>query len=101
MEFEKKIAQTKNKKSSKKAQKYAQQQKAYKTDIESGEEDVDMDAELSNDGLSANTKHTEHKNAFNRNSIRIKFEKMRYMLDCGFNLMVYGYGSKADILHLF
>jgi hypothetical protein len=29
------------------------------------------------------------------------FNKMKYMLDCGFNLLVYGVGSKYDMLNLF
>lgn len=29
------------------------------------------------------------------------FQKMRFMLDCGFNLLVFGVGSKYDILNLF
>jgi origin recognition complex subunit 2 len=26
---------------------------------------------------------------------------MKYMLDCGFNLLIYGYGSKRDAINLF
>ena len=29
------------------------------------------------------------------------FQKMKFMLDCGFNLLVFGIGSKYDILNLF
>ena len=29
------------------------------------------------------------------------YQKMKYMLDCGFNLLVYGVGSKVDILNYF
>lgn len=29
------------------------------------------------------------------------FNKMKFMLDCGFNLLVYGVGSKLDLINLF
>lgn len=29
------------------------------------------------------------------------FNKMKFMLDCGFNLLVYGVGSKLDLMNLF
>jgi hypothetical protein len=33
--------------------------------------------------------------------MRHTFDKMKYMLDCGFNLMVYGVGSRYKLLNLF
>lgn len=30
-----------------------------------------------------------------------QFPKLKYMLDCGFNLMIYGMGSKFDLMNLF
>lgn len=29
------------------------------------------------------------------------FNRLKYMLDCGFNLMLYGVGSKLDLVNLF
>ena len=72
----------------------------YKTDIESCE-DVEMDGEISTDGGHFITKYVEQKKGFNTKNFKEKCEKMKYMLDCGFNLLVYGYGSKADSLNLF
>jgi hypothetical protein len=35
------------------------------------------------------------------NLVKSNFVKMKYMMDCGFNLLVYGVGSKLDLLNLF
>lgn len=46
-------------------------------------------------------KQINQKNAVAKAFIKERFPKMKYMLDCGFNLLVYGVGSKVDILNLF
>lgn len=77
--------------------------KLYKTDIESDEpeslEDMDMEME---DGEKAD--EVRYGNEKNFNCILLKrenFAKMKYMLDIGFNLLIYGVGSKHDITNLF
>ena len=54
-------------------------------------------------------KHKPHKNEWIGTHFNTKkgcdqkstFDKMKYMLDCGFNLMVYGVGSRYKLLNLF
>lgn len=46
-------------------------------------------------------KHKEHKNQYIEDQMATKFEKMKYMMDCGFNLLVYGVGSRYQVLNLF
>jgi hypothetical protein len=46
-------------------------------------------------------KHKPLKNLQIENVMRQTFSKMKYMMDCGFNLMVYGVGSRYKLLNLF
>ena len=46
-------------------------------------------------------KHKDQKNLNIINIVKQNFEKMKFMLDCDFNLLIYGVGSKIDILNLF
>lgn len=103
METEKKSeTKSRSSKTGRKSRFANQQQKTYKTDIESmASEDVEMEGLHSPNDDFEIVKHSEEKNFFNQSQFRIKFEKMKYMLDCGFNLLVYGCGSKADVLNLF
>ena len=32
---------------------------------------------------------------------KTNFSKMKFLLDCGFNLLMYGIGSKIDFINLF
>lgn len=41
------------------------------------------------------------KNYHMKNLIQQNYSKIKYMLDCGFNILVYGVGSKIDFLNLF
>ena len=46
-------------------------------------------------------KHKSLKNRHVEAVMRQTFDKMKYMLDCGFNLLVYGVGSRYKLLNLF
>lgn len=52
-------------------------------------------------GQNESIKHNDLKNKNIVNLVKNNFEKMKYMLDCGFNLLIYGVGSKIDIINLF
>jgi len=55
------------------------------------------------DGEEALIKNKELKEKRIEHMLKTKdlFNKMKYMLDCGFNLLVHGVGSKYDMLNLF
>ena len=87
--------------------------KKYKTDIESSDEFIsdeedkrqngdEFDQEMSDEEKQfEDQRHKENKNV---NCVQIKkqhFAKMKYMLDIGFNLLIFGVGSKYDITNLF
>ena len=46
-------------------------------------------------------KHADWKYKLQTKLIKEDFDKMKYMLDCGFNLLVYGYGSKRELINFF
>lgn len=62
--------------------------------------DADME-EMCEDAEKTLIKHKDEKNQNIINLVKHNFEKMKFMLDCDFNLLIYGVGSKIDILNLF
>ena len=53
------------------------------------------------DGPIIPVKRLEEKNINLENLMKKNFIKMKYMMDCGFNLLVYGVGSKLDLMNMF
>ena len=90
--------------------------KAYKTDFEGGAGEEDSEEEVK-DGLTnvkkeddfeiiqeerRLKKHFQVKQEYNSYLQSVeKFQEMKYFLDCGFNLLVYGIGSKRNLLNSF
>lgn len=82
--------------------------KNYQTDIE--DDDVDMDHDdygaeaninSSDTRLDVHVKHQFLKNKNIELLIKTKYGEMKYMLDCGFNILLYGIGTKFEFLNLF
>lgn len=46
-------------------------------------------------------KHENEKKKIGESIKLVQFPRMKYYLDCGFNLLVYGVGSKRNILNYF
>lgn len=65
------------------------------TVLEKEAEDLKLDSEEFYE------KHTEIKNQLEVAEIPQKYSEMKYFLDCGFNLLVFGVGSKRTILNSF
>jgi len=91
-----------DKKKAQQNKKKAKSRKAYDSDGLSNDEFEAEDAEMMAD-FDTIIKHKNKKEARIERIIKDKtlFNKMKYMLDCGFNLLVYGVGSKFDMLNLF
>lgn len=47
------------------------------------------------------TRHEEEKKTLTHYILTYQFPRMKYFLDCGLNLCIYGVGSKRTILNLF
>ena len=73
--------------------------KSFKTDIEDYCEDEDPEDML--DQPDVFIKNLQKKIDLLHKIPNEKYTKMRYMIDCGFNLLIYGIGSKFNILNHF
>ena len=82
--------------------------KAYLTEIEDCDasmNDYDPDREDDNvdlkDSKIAYIKNIDLKKKNLERLVKNNFNKMKFRLDCGFNLLIYGVGSKYDFINLF